>query len=251
MFNRSLAAALAAVFLAVAPLGALATQEQDRRDDRDGHSRYEKGDLRHVPLVLSNQESRRIAAIVMMVRHTTYLGLANLGVKVTSQDRVNLGGLGVLGSLFGETYDSDDFGAHNDAGTVFYDGDDQLFVALKEDVDLEDFRIVIFNADSEYQLRSAPKIEQISPERLAALGGVPVMHQLLTQTLAPETTALLGGLTAEGDQKAEASLQSVGVDVLGQIPTLREHIIGRAYKGPNNTLMLVVRPALVAGDEDY
>jgi len=251
MSKRGFAAALLAALLSLQlPGGALATEKGNTNQDdrRDGQSRGESEFLNHVPLVLSSRDTLRIATIVMMTQTLTYLSLTSLGVDVVSQDRVNLGGLGALGGLFNKSYDAEDFSQDNDVGTVFRAGDDKLVIALKDDLKLSDHRVIIFNTDSEYQVRGKPTIDQIPPQNLAALGTLTIINQLLLHAIAPEGMSFLGNLNVdpEADQR---SAQNVGVDVATEMPVLRDHVIGRAYLGPNNTILVVVRPATVVGDE--
>lgn len=252
MRTPHLIAVLLAVALAIGPVGASATQKKDQheQDRRDGQSRHEGEFLTHVPLVLSSEESLRIASIVMVSQTLTFLSLTSLGVDTVSQDRIGLGGLGVLGGLFNETYGPDDFGAENDVGTVFRASDDKLVIALKGDLKLEDYKVVIFNRDNEYQVRGQPTIEELPAETLAKFGSIPVVSQLMLHTITPNAMDLLTALNMD-PAADQASAQDAGVDLLTELPALQDHVVGRAYLGPNNTLMVLVRPALVAGDEGY
>jgi hypothetical protein len=251
MLKRGMVAALlAAALLVQASGGVLATQKgnKDHEDDRDGQSRNESEYLNHVPLVLSNEDTLRLASIVILSQTLSYITLASLGVDVVSQDRIGLGGLGVISGLFDKTYNSDDFTAENDVGTVFRAGDDKLMIALKDDLKLADHQVIIFNTNKEFQVRGKPTIDQISPESLTTLGTISIINQLLLHTVAPEGMTLLGNLNVDpaADQR---SAQNVGVDVATELPVLRDHVVGRAYLGPNNTILVVVRPATVVGDD--
>lgn len=248
--KRLVAAILAATLLVLGPTGALATQKQQNREQseqRDGHSRHEGKSLTYVPLVFDQRETMRVVSVVMVAQYLTYLSLMNWGVDVTSQDRVGLGGVPLLGGIFADVYDSDDFTEANDVGTVFHAGDDQLVVALKDNLKLEDYQVIIFNASNQYTVGRSPRIEQVPPEKLAALGVVPIMSQVLLHSAVPEALDLLGNLSA--DQEPDPALaQNLGVDMLTHMPVLQRHVVGRAYRGPGNTLFLVVRPAIVMGD---
>jgi len=252
MFKRSFVAALlVAVLLVQAPGAVWATQDDrnDQDEQRDGHSRHESQSLTRVPLVLNNKQTMQIAAIVLLTRALTYLSLTNLGVDVVSQDRIGLGGLGFLGGLLDKTYSADDFTPANDIGTVFRAGDDKLVIALKDDLKLEDHKVIIFNASNEYQVRGNPTIEQIPPENLAALGTISIINQLLLHSLNPKGMALLGNLNVDPEADNRTA-QNIGVDVVTEMPRLRELVVGRAYLGPNNTIMVVARPASVVGDSE-
>ncbi len=250
--TRGMAAALAVLLIALSPSisAAFEKQDQNQSDERDGHSRNEGRSLSHVPLVLSSKETMRIASIVWMTQTLTYLSLTSFGVDVVSQDRVNLGGLGVLGGLFNPTYGADDFTAQNDIGTVFRAGKDKLAIALKGDLRLEDHRVVIFNTNSEYQVGGHPTIEQVPAEQLAKLGTIPLINQLLLHTIAPNALQLLTSLNQDPPADRVAA-QDAGVDLVTHLPALQQLVVGRAYLGPNNTIMVVVRPASVVGDEGF
>ncbi|MEQ8357542.1 MAG: hypothetical protein RH942_18550 [Kiloniellaceae bacterium] len=250
MFGKRIAVAvLTAAMIAFGPAGVQATPQKDRdqSEDRDGQSRNESQSLSHVPLVLSSEDTMRVATIVMMTQVLTYLTFANLGVDVVSQNRVGLDGLGVISGLFNKTYDSDDFTPANDVGTVFRAGDDKLVIALKGDLKLEDYKVIIFNTDNEYQVRGRPTIDQIPPDNLATLGGIAIVNRLLLHTIAPQGMAFLGNFNVDPTADARTA-QDVGVDVATEMPSLQDAVVGRAYLGPNNTILVVVRPASVVGD---
>jgi len=252
MRKSRLVAAFLAVVLAICPLGVSATQKKNQHEqqDRDGQSRHEGEFLTQVPLVLSSEQSLRIARILLVNQALTYVTLSNLGVDVVSQNRLNLGGLGVLGSLFNETYGPDDFGTANDIGTVFRAGEDKLVIALKGERKLEDYRVVVFNRDNEYQVRGQPTLEEVPPETLAKFGAIPLVTQLMMHSITPNAMDLLTALNLD-PAADEVSARDAGVNLLSELPALQDHVVGRAYLGSDNTIMVLVRPALVVGDEGY
>src|SRR5690606_752192 len=99
---------------------------------------------------------------VMMQSWTYQLSMAS-GVDVTSQNRVSLGGL--FGGVFAESYSAKDFVKSLEVGSVYRAGDDTIAVALKDDLRLEDYRIIVFNGDNQYDVRERPALQQIERER--------------------------------------------------------------------------------------
>src|SRR3546814_16045877 len=85
------------------------------------------------------------------------------GVDATSQNRVSLGGL--FGGIFAETYSADDFVKSLEVGSVYRAGDETIAVALKDDLHLEDYRVIVFNGDNQYDMRDRPTIRPIARER--------------------------------------------------------------------------------------
>jgi len=249
MFQRSSVAAitaaalLATTLLATTP-GAVQANPDLQQDRRDGQSRHEIGPYSYLPLVLANARRLQIAAVVLMMQRATYVTLMSAGVDPTSANRVGLGGVPVLGGLFSKTYGPDDFTDDKDVGTVYFAGDDKLAVALQGDMKLEDYQIIVFNGEYQYDLRARPQLQQIPPERLAQLGAVTVVSQLLTRTITPEGMTLITGLKPDGNPGLEP-----GVPVLQDLPMLRRFFAGDVYRGDDKTLLIMVRPSIVAGDE--
>lgn len=242
MFQRPfIAAALAAVLLALAPVAAQATQEKKQSEDRDGQSRHESGQLNHLPLAFGNDRFMRVVQVVMLLQQVTYLATTALGVDFESDDRIGVPG---LGGLFGKTYDSDDFTEENRVGSVFRDGDDKLAVVLTGDSALDGYKVVVFNGKGHYEIRSRPAIVDISPSSLLQLGAIPSMEQLIRGQAAKETVQLLAGLIAGKAPQTESKLP-----VLGDIPQLGSLFVGTAHKDDDKNLMLMIRPSLVMGDD--
>src|SRR3546814_15774014 len=84
--------------------------------------------------------------VVMMQSWTYQLSMA-AGVDATSQNRVGLGGL--FGGIFAETYSADDFVKSLEVGSVYRAGDDPIAVALQDDLQLEDYRVIVFKGDNQ------------------------------------------------------------------------------------------------------
>ena len=244
MFQRPfIAAALAAVLLALAPVAAQANPENRNKDSekRDGHSRNESGELGHLPLVFGNDRFMRIVQVVVLLQTVTYVSTTAFGVDFESDDRI---GMPFLGGLFGKTYDADSFTEENRVGSVFRDGDDKLAVVLTGDSALDGYKIVVFNGKGHYEIRERPKIVDISPTSLVDLGAIPSMQQLIRGQAAMETVQLLAGLISGKAPETESK-----VPVLGDLPLLGSLFVGTAHKDDEKNLMLMIRPSLVMGDD--
>ena len=238
MIKRTLIAALMAALVAVqGPATALANPDQQNDQQRDGQSRYEVAPYDHLPLVLANQVRLRIAMMVLMMQNVTYNLLMAPGVDPTGQNRVSLGGL--FGGVFAKTYSADDFLKSLEVGSVYQAGDDTIAVALKDDLRLEDYRIIVFNGDNQYDPRDRPAIRQIDRERLAQFGLLTMVSAMLNHSLNPEGVRLLAGFetTADGTQIVAPQLHD--------LPALRKLLIGKVYVGNDNTLLVVIPPAIV------
>lgn len=233
-----IAAFVAALLLAQMPAAAENNDNGNGDERRDGQSRYEVAPYSYLPLLLVTHERLRIAMIVMMMQNLTYNLLTAQGVDVTSQNRVGLGGL--FGGIFAKTYSADDFVKSLEVGSVYRAGDDKIVVALKGERRLEDYRIIVFNGDNQYDPRARPALQQVAPATLAVLGTIPLVTRMLLHSITPQAAQL----AADPEQDPQ-SLSDVGVDVMADIPRLRALLIGKVYIGSNNTLLVVIPPAIV------
>jgi len=239
MIKRTLIAALVAALVAL-PVATLANPGQQNDQQRDGQSRYEVAPYSILPLVLLNQIERRIAMMVIMTQSLTYNLLMASGVDATSQNRVSLGGL--FGGLFAKTYSADDFLKSLEVGSVYQAGDDTIAVALKDDLRLEDYRVIVFNGDYQYDLRDRPAIRQIDRARLAQFGLITMVQAMLNHSLNPEGVRLVAGLDTADDGTLVAPQ-------LHDLPVLRKLLIGKVFIGGDNTLLVVIPPAIVLDKE--
>ena len=238
MMKRVLAAAVVALLLVGwGPVPVLANNNgNDRGEQRDGQSRYEVAPYNYLPLVLANQVRLRIALMVLMMQSWTYQLMMAPGVEVTSQNRVGLGGL--FGGVFSKTYSADDFLKSLEVGSVYQAGDDTIAVALKDDLRLENYRVIVFNGDDQYDLRDRPAIRQIDRARLAQFGLLTMVQAMLNHSLNPEGVRLVAGLETADDGTLVAPQ-------LHDLPVLRKLLIGKVYVGGDNTLLVVIPPTIV------
>lgn len=246
MMKRFLTAVAVVALLAVQlPGGAWATQNDNNNDgeDRDGHSRYEVAPLSYLPLALALSANEQILRMCIFMQTVSYMIEMSTGVKVTNQNRVNLGGL--FGGLFATTYNAEYFLKSLEVGTVYYAGGDLLAVAMAGEEVLSDHRVIVFNGDYQYDPTALPTLQQIEPAQLQKLQTYSLMVELTRYTLGPEIMNMMAAL---GDVSA-AQLNDMSNLTPAQreteIPALRRLIVGKVYRGPNNTLLVVIPPAIV------
>lgn len=246
MIQRSVTAAVLAVFLVMGGSGAALADPNERNNSegRDGQSRHESGPLNHIPLVFGNNKFMRMVQVVVLLREVTYVTTTALGVDFTSDDRVSLDGVPVLGGLFGKTYDADDFSEENRIGSVFRAGDDTMAVVLTGDRAVDGYQVVFFNGKGHYEISGRPKLTEVSPTSLAQLGTIPSIEQLLRGQAALEVVRILAGLTATTVPPADSKLP-----VLGDLPLLQGAFAGTAHEGDDDELLIMLRPSIVMGDE--
>ena len=236
--QRFIAAIVAAILVVQGPAGALANPDQQRDQQRDGQSRYEIGPYNYLPLVLAANVRLRVAMMVFMMQNLTYNLLMAPGVEVTSQNRVGLGGL--FGGIFAKTYSAEDFLKSLEVGSVYQAGDDSIAVALKGDLRLEDYRILVFNGDNQYDMRDRPAIRQIDRNLLAKFAAISMAAALLNHTLHPEGVKLMAEMNPTGDVSANLTPPD-----LSDLLLLRKLLIGKVYIGADNTLLVVIPPTIV------
>lgn len=242
MIKRGVVAVLVAAMLALqVPSGAWATQkgnESNQGDQRDGHSRNEQTALQVLPLLLTDNVHLRIAIMIIMMQNLSYQLLMAPGVNVTSQNRVNLGGL--FGGLFAKTYSASDFLKQLEVGSVYLAGDDSAAIVLKGDMRLENYRVILFNGENQYDITGRPELRQVDPRVLGQLAALTMVGQLLTHTLNPQAFNAMAEMQHNGTASAELTPEQQT-----EIPLLRKHLIGKVYIGADNTLLIVIPPAIV------
>lgn len=236
MFRKVVTAlALALVLVLQLPAGAQANPQQ-KSEQRDGQSRYEVAPYSYLPLVLADQIRLRVAMMVIMMQSWTYSLMMQPGVESVSQNRVGLGGL--FGSAFQKTYGAEDFLKSMEVGSIYRAGSDTIAVALKDDLRLEDYRVIVFNGDYQYNISDRPALRQIDRARLAELGAISLISAMLNHTLDAEGVKMVAGV----ETAADGSLVPAQ---LHDLPALRQLKIGTVYRGSNNTLLVVIPPAIV------
>ena len=241
--TRLIAAVLAAA-VALAPLTVQATQKKDsNEEDRDGQSRYEVAPLSYLPLVLAGAVQERIVTMYILMQQVSYMIQMTTGVDVTSQNRVGLGGL--FGGVFAATYSAENFVRSLEVGTVYRAGNGHLAVALAGDEVLTDHRVIVFNGDYQYDPKSLPTLQQVPPENLQKLQAYSLMTELAYHSLTASLMSVVANLDrmSAGELNGTAGLTPAQRET--EIPALRQLIVGKVYRGPENTLLVVIPPAIV------
>ena len=237
MLARTVAAvAVAAVLSVQLCSGALGNPAGKSDQQRDGQSRYEVGPFNYLPLVLADELRLRVALMVIMMQSWTYQLMMAPGVEPTSQNRVGLGGL--FGGVFAKAYSADDFLKSLEVGSVYQASEGIIAVALKDDLRLENYRVIVFNGDNQYDIRDRPVLKQIAREQLARFGMITLVQSMLSHTLGPEGVRMVAGFDVAGDGTLVAP-------ALHDLPALRELMIGKVYLGRDNTLLVAIPPAIV------
>ena len=241
--TRLIATVLAAA-VALAPLTVQATQKKDsNEEDRDGQSRYEVAPLSYLPLVLAGAVQERIVTMYILMQQVSYMIQMTTGVDVTSQNRVGLGGL--FGGVFAATYSAENFVRSLEVGTVYRAGNGHLAVALAGDEVLTDHRVIVFNGDYQYDPKSLPTLQQVPPENLQKLQAYSLMTELAYHSLTASLMSVVANLDrmSAGELNGTAGLTPAQRET--EIPALRQLIVGKVYRGPENTLLVVIPPAIV------
>ncbi len=241
MLKRSFIAVLVAVLLAVQmPTGAWAREggNENNERQRDTQSRNEQTALQVLPLLLGSNRQLQIVMMIIMMQNLTYQLFMAPGVNVISQNRVGLGGL--FGGIFAQTYSAEDFLKRLEVGSVYDAGNGRVGIALKGDLRLEDYKIIVFNGENQYDVTGRPQIQQIDPQVLAQFGAIQAVIQLLNYSLNPVVFNAMAEMERDGKVAANLTPQDE-TDLL----LLRKLLIGKVYIGANNTLLILIPPAIV------
>jgi len=247
MIKRCMIAVMVAALLAVQmPGGARANErgkDHEQGDQRDGQSRYELAPLNYLPLVMAAAAREQIVRMYFLLQTISYIVDMTTGVEVTSQNRVSLGGL--FGGVFAPTYSSKHFLRSLEVGTVYNAGDGLLAVAMAGGEVLADHRVIVFNGDYQYNPRSLPTLQQIAPEQMQKLQAYSLMSQLATYALGADVMNLMASLSDADAAQLNGTAGLTAVQRETEIPALRKLIVGKVYRGPDNTLLVVIPPAIV------
>lgn len=243
MRRRRIVAAALAVAVALAPLTVQATQKKDNNEeDHDGQSRYELAPLNYLPLAFAGAAQERIVTMFILMQQVSYFIQMTTGVEVTSQNRVGLGGL--FGGVFAETFSAEDFVKSLEVGTVYRAGDGLLAVAMEGDERLQDHRVIVFNGDYQYDPKALPTLQQLEPAQLNKLQAYSMMVELAQHTLTAPLLNTLARLNHLDDGALNTTVSLTPAQET-EIPLLRRLIVGKVYRGADNTLLVVIPPAIV------
>lgn len=242
MIKRAVIAAVLGAALVFQTAGGAWANPDQSDEDRDTKSRYELAPLSYLPLVFAGAAQERIAKMYILMQQVSYLIEMTTGVKATSQNRVSLGGL--FGGVFAKTYSAEDFVESLEVGTVYRAGNGLLAVAMEGDELLQDHKVIVFNGDYQYDPQALPTLQQIEPSQLAKLQAYSLMVELAAHTLDATLMTMIAGLNRVNAADLTANTTMTPAQET-EIPLLRKLIVGKVYRGPDNTLLVVIPPSIV------
>lgn len=253
MFARRVVAVATLVGLMVGvmtlvPGPALATQkggDDSQEDRRDGHSRHEGVRLGYVPVVVDDRGSLRINTVIVIQTRFIHVSPTSPGVDYKNLDVVDVGNVPLLGGLFGDRLDADDFNQGNRIGSAFLAGQNSLAAVIVDDVAVPDVRPTVVNGKGSYEIAGTPQAVETAPAGMGELVELPVIQNLMAGNLTSEQTMVIAGITATSvPENADK------VPFLGDIPVLQRLFLGDVHRGGDRELHILIRPSIVMGDED-
>ena len=239
------AAVLGLVVLLATMQPGLATLKgkNDQSNERDGHSRNESETLNHIRLLQSDGMRLRIERIIVVQTKFVYIADTSFGVDFESLDKVDVGEVPLLGSLFGDRLSAEDLNDDNQVGSVYLAGANSLATVVSDDVDVSDYRLSVVNGQGVHRIKIEPKIVEVAPSELGELGGLPSVEAVLAQEATPETTVMLGGLQQVDESESEK------IPFFGDIPVLKTLFRGTTHRGEDHELHIFVRPSILTDDD--
>jgi hypothetical protein len=247
--------------------GAAAFIERSGRNDRgdyDGRGGTDDQLLYNLPLRL-RMAQLAIQTIFLLGASQLLMLRTAIGVDQRNQNRANLSGIPLLGSLMQRVYSAGDFTANNRIGAVYAEGT-ALFIYLYPELLLnpQARQLLFFNLLYSYALRDT--YQTGNWQMLAAL--MPTFCAIETvrrsiqarvdpaQAAAPAQTGATRSALAphDMDNLAMAGLVSddsqgkTALPVLGDIPLLKGLFAGDVHKASDDQLLVLMRPSIVVGD---
>ena len=243
--RRFAAAAAALLLLAPAPPAVLANPEQQNDEQRDGQSRHEQGRLSRIPLRTAAGEVY-LDRIILIQARLIEVADTSAGVDVESLDRIDVSDVPLLSSLFDKPLAAGDLTDDNRVGAVYSAGDGTLAAVVDDGIDVGAMTISVVNGKGRFELLMPPQKAVIVPADLGEFGTLRSVQSVLAGAAPPETTMVLGGLTRTSVPQTENK-----VPVLADIPVLQHLFRGTVHRREQNHLLLLIRPSIVAGEEEY
>lgn len=246
MIQRSvIAAAFAALMLAGLPSGVSANpdnKKDNQSEDRDGHSRHEGGRLDYLPITLGDDGTLRIKTVLLVQTRLIHVVSTSFGVDFDNLDKVDVGDVPLLGSLFGDRLDASDFNPENEVGAVYLAGADSLLVVIDDSVDVSETEPAVVNGPGVYEFLMEPKIVDVTPSDLGELGTLPSVESLLVGTAVAETAVVLSGLRRVDETQREK------MPFLGDLPVLGRLFKGTVHRGDDRQLRIFITPSIIEDD---
>jgi len=242
--------------------------DRNERPDSEGRGGTDDQLLYSMPLRLRNAQLAITTIFLLGVTQLFMLRTA-LGVDQRNQNRVNLGGIPLLGGLVQRSYGAGDFTPANRIGSIYVEGA-ALFVYLYPELLLNPQvrQLLFFNLLSSYALRDTfqPGTWQMMAALMPNFCAIETVRRVTearlkratptapTATPSGPSTAFAPG---EMDHMVMAGLISEtttpdkgGVPILGDIPLLNTLFAGTAHKTVDEQLLILIRPSIVAGDPE-
>lgn len=238
---------VAAVVVPALLLGGPASARQDNRDqdrDKDTQSRHEMERLRHIPLVLRGGRREDINMLVLVQTRILIIEPDDFGIRAENLDKIDVGEVPVLGSLFGDSLRGEDLSADNRVGAVYSTGTGGLAAFLDDAVAVGESEVSVVNGKFRYTIAGASTNGAETTPELGELGKLSSVQQAIGGTAAPETTLVLRGLTRSSVPAVDGK-----APVLGDIPVLQSLFRGTAHQR-DHELIFFIRPSIIAGDEE-
>lgn len=250
-FNRrAVLGALAAVPVVAlgAPQEGRATikgnQNRDQEQGRDGQSRHEEDGRAYIPITFSGG-GMRITQMVFIQTRFIHVARTSPGVDFESLDKVDVGDVPLLGSLFNRSLGPEDFTAENRVGAVFQAGSNTLAAIISDEIELDDAKVQVVNGTGTYKIMMTPEIIDVTPTGLGEFGVLDSIQQFFAGKATQNMTMVLGGLTRD----TVPDVEDDKVPYLSDIPGLQGLFRGSAHKGSKDQLLLMIRPSIIMGDE--
>ena len=239
------AAVLGLVVLLATMQPGLATLKgkNDQSNERDGHSRNETDLLDYIHLLQGDGTHLRIDRIIVIQSKFVYVAETSFGVDFESLDKVDVGDVPLLGSLFGDRLSAEDMNAGNQIGSVYLAGANSLAAVINDDVSVDDYKLAIVNGQGVFRPAVTPKILEVAPSELGELGALPSVEAILAQEATPETTVMLGGLKQVDESESEK------IPFFGALPVLNRLFRGTAHRGEDHELRIFIRPSILTDDD--
>ena len=250
--------------------GAGAFVERSNREERpnvEGRGGTEDQLLYNLPLRLRDRQAVITTIFLLGVTQLLMLRTA-LGVNQRNENRVNLGGIPLLGGLLQRSYGAGDFTAANRFGAVYAEGA-ALFIYLNPELlqNPQVRQLLFFNLASSFTLRDSyqPATWQMMVTMMPLFCAIETVRRVTearlkrTAPTAPATTPS-GPSTAlapgEMDHMVITGLVSEtpsdksGVPILGDLPGLNKLFAGAVHKTADEQMLMPIRPSLVVGDQE-
>lgn len=246
--------------------GASAFIERNERSDYRKDNATKDIFLNNLPLRLRDR-NLVITTIFLLGATSLWMLRAAIGVDQRNENRVNLGGIPLLGGLLQRSYGRGDFIPDNRFGALYAEAA-TLFIYLNPQLlrDPQVRQLLFFNLASSFMLRDSyqPATWQMMAALMPTFCAIETVRRVTEARLnrpaptapAPAATPSTAFAPGEMDHLMLAGLVSEtpsdkgGVPVLGDLPLLNKLFAGAVHKTADDQLLMLVRPSIVVGDPE-